>query len=104
MSIQCVVESGNPPPKMQWFLNFQNLTNDSEVHTKYLENDKIYITTSLLKINNISRAENNKSIMCVVHHELLSSDGKSNHLRAMAHFNIECKYTFFLHFNLLQRS
>jgi len=93
VSIQCVVEGGNPPPRVYWFLNSRNLTNSSQVSSDFLDDDKIYITRSTLRIENVSRSEHNKSVLCVVDHELLiTSSDEPSYLRTMAQFNIECKW------------
>lgn len=97
VSIQCVVEGGNPPPRIYWFLNSRNLTNSSEILSDVLDDDKLYITRSTLRIENVSRSEHNKSVLCVVDHELLiTSSGEPSYLKTMAQFNIECKPSFFL--------
>lgn len=72
VSIQCVVEGGNPPPKVYWYVGNMNMTNNSQIRSEYLEDDKIYITRSSLLIGNISRTDHNKSIVCIVDHELLN--------------------------------
>src|ERR1700710_910227 len=54
VSLQCVVEGGNPPPKVYWFMNSKNLTNSSIVKSEYLEDDRLYITRSSLHIDNVS--------------------------------------------------
>lgn len=93
VSIQCVVEGGNPEGlRVYWFLNSRNLTNNSQIISDYLDDTNIHITRSTLRMDNISRSENNKSVMCVVDHELLrNSNDEPSYLRAMAQFNIECK-------------
>lgn len=93
VTIQCVVEGGNPPPRVYWFLNSRNLTNHSQVKSEYLDDTKIYISRSILRMDNITRSENNKSVLCVVDHELLTTaNDEPSYLRAMAQFNIECEY------------
>jgi hypothetical protein len=75
-----------------WFLNSRNLTNQSQIKSEYLDDTKIYISRSTLKMDNITRSENNKSVLCVVDHELLiTANDEPSYLRAMAQFNIECK-------------
>ncbi|OXA60621.1 Immunoglobulin superfamily member 10 [Folsomia candida] len=97
VTIQCVVEGGNPPPRVYWFLNSRNLTNHSQVKSEYLDDTKIYISRSILRMDNITRSENNKSVLCVVDHELLTTaNDEPSYLRAMAQFNIEYHPSFVL--------
>jgi len=93
VSIQCVVEGGNPPPRVYWFLQSRNLTNNSVLTSEYLDDERLYISRSTLKLDNITRSEHNKSILCVVDHELLTTPtDEPSYLRTMAQFNIECKF------------
>jgi hypothetical protein len=103
-SIQCVVEGGNPPPRVYWFLNSRNLTNQSQMLSESVEDSKLYITRSTLRMDNISRSENNKSVLCVVDHELLTTaNDEPSYLRAMAQFNIECKSKMIFGLNNLEQ-
>lgn len=101
ISAQCIIQGGNPPPRVYWFYSSINVTNSSQLMSDYLEEEKVYLTRSSLIIPNISRTDHNKTIVCIVEHETLpsgsisstSSNGspESIFLRAAAYFNIECK-------------
>lgn len=92
VSIQCVVEGGNPPPRITWFMNSVNVTNASSLSTDYLDDDKVYLTRSSLSLPNISRTDHNKSVVCIVGHELLQgANQEPKNLRAAAYLNVECE-------------
>lgn len=90
--ISCVVDGGNPPPRVEWFvMGMANVTNSSQTLSDYAKQESVYYTKSELRLDNLTRDHHNKSVQCVVHH--VSWDGPRN---ASVRLNVEYSPSFII--------
>ncbi|XP_050529013.1 CD166 antigen homolog A [Daktulosphaira vitifoliae] len=77
LSIECVVEGGNPMPSLHWLLlpGNSNLDNDENMSSGLLQSNDSYqeqdVSRSSAKIQRVLRAHHNATIACVVTHVTL---------------------------------
>lgn len=91
LSIECVVEGGNPMPSLHWLLfpSNTNLENEAmssgllQSNESYQEND---VSRSSAKIQRVLRAHHNATVSCIVTHVTLV-----NPLNTSILLDVQCK-------------
>jgi len=94
LSIECVVEGGNPMPSLHWLLfpSNSNLENEAmssgllQSNESYQEKD---ISRSSAKIQRVLRAHHNATVACIVTHVTLA-----NPLNTTILLDVQCKLIF----------
>lgn len=104
LSVECVVEGGNPRPKLNWLL--VPSTNNVDVNAGVVtvpglqmfneslpaENAAVHLYRIEAKLPKVLRAHHNSTIICLVNHVMLQAPLNTSIL-----LDVQCEYTLCFH-------
>ena len=80
IALQCIVEGGNPLPKMHWFIGGTEI--EGSLESENQEEQTVTSTISIL----VKKEDQDKIVRCVVEHEALQVE-----MEAATELDIQCK-------------
>ncbi|KAJ9592666.1 hypothetical protein L9F63_015662, partial [Diploptera punctata] len=88
-TVKCVSRYGNPPAKLKWFLDNEEVThNANQSNATELDNPRTWVAMSVLDIN-FSKDQHGKNLKCVALHESYPTKSQMIDVR----LDVRCKYT-----------
>lgn len=73
LTINCVVDGGNPAPDVSWMLGEKDITPTSQVSSSWVPEEGTFSTISNVTVPAVDKDMHNNTLTCVVHHPALST-------------------------------
>ncbi|XP_069978219.1 cell adhesion molecule 1 isoform X3 [Penaeus vannamei] len=71
ITLNCVVEGGNPAPSIAWVLGGEDISPSSQMRSEWRAEEGVFYSTSNLTLPSVEKELHNSSVACVVRHPAL---------------------------------
>ncbi|XP_063608017.1 cell adhesion molecule 1-like isoform X4 [Penaeus indicus] len=71
ITLNCVVEGGNPAPSIAWVLGGEDISPSSQMRNDWRAEEGVFYSTSNLTLPSVEKELHNSSVACVVRHPAL---------------------------------
>jgi len=73
LTLNCVVDGGNPAPAVSWMLGDKDITDTSQIVSSWVTEEGTFSTMSNVTVPTVDKDMHNSTLSCVVQHPALSS-------------------------------
>ncbi|CAL4063273.1 unnamed protein product [Meganyctiphanes norvegica] len=71
LTLNCVVDGGNPAPDVSWMLGDKDITPTSQVVSTWISEEGTFSTMSNVTVSAVDKDMHNNTLTCIVHHPAL---------------------------------